>query len=176
LPGPWDEAGSGSGILMRQFLKRGKTWAGKKIDDFFTFTKGQKGSRKSFKNFEDASSNTLFRVQGGRLPNASRERFIVKDGTLSIEGDKMLYVTFDDEARAIEFLAKRGEGAYLFSAKIDQSFVEKIRKEAVNQYDGKRFPGRPQTADMTKTNDSFGIPKEYFDELLNSISEFSEKR
>lgn len=118
-------------------------------------------------------SNTakMYRVQGGIGNNASKLRFEIKAGKLSVDGNDMLYVTFNDESRALNFLAKRGDEAYLLEIKVDRSILDRIKKDAVNQVDGKANPGKPQRVDQTKTNSSFGIPKEYFEDLLNSIQD-----
>ena len=125
------------------------------------------------RKLDDAAvNNYLYRVQGGVAPNASKIRFKIENDILSIAGDDMLYVTVNDKTRALEFLAKRGDEAYLFEAKVDQSFLDRLLNEAVDQVDGKNYPGRPQKVDQTKTSGSYGIPKEYFDDLLNSVEDY----
>jgi RHS repeat-associated protein len=113
----------------------------------------------------------MYRVQGGVGKNASRFRFVIKDGDISIAGKDMLYVTFNDKERALTFLAKRGEEAYLIEVKVSKKFADKIKNEAVDQVDGKANPGKPQRVDQTKTDSSYGLPEEYFDSLLNEIKE-----
>lgn len=111
----------------------------------------------------------MFRVQGGVGTNASKYRFVIKGGDISISGKEMLYVTLNDKDRALNFLAKRGDEAYLVEIKVSKEFADKIKKDAVNQIDGKANPGKPQKVDQTKTNSSYGIPEEYFEELLEAI-------
>ncbi len=120
-----------------------------------------KGSVVSSSEFE-----SLYRVQGG----GSKMRFVISPNEISIVGSDMLFVNIGQETRAMTFLAKRGEDAVLLKIKIDPKFVEKIRSDAVNQNVGRLFPGRPQIVDANKAPDQYGIPKEYFSELLKSIN------
>ncbi len=114
---------------------------------------------------------TLYRVQGG----GSKMRFIIESNKLSIAGEDLLFVNIGQEGRALEFLAKRGDDAVLVKFDIKMSFVDKIRKEAVPQNVGRQNPGKPQIVDPTKASDQFGIPKEYFEELLNNVDSKSVK-
>ena len=118
-------------------------------------------------------SNTakVYRVQGGVGNNSSKIRFNIKDGDLAIGGDDMLYVTFDDKTRALNFLAKRGEEAYLMQVKVSKDIIDRIKNDAVDQIDGKANPGKPQRVDQTKTDSSYGIPKEYFEDLLKGVKD-----
>lgn len=112
----------------------------------------------------------LYRVQGGKeLSNSSKYRFILRENNILIEGEDMIHITFDDKTRLAHFWTKRGKEAEVFTAEIEKSFVEKIRTEAVKQEFAKAFPNRPQIDDPTKTNGSFALPKNYFEELLMSI-------
>lgn len=108
--------------------------------------------------------STAYRVQGDKST-----RFIIEGGALKIQGDKMLFVTFDDATRAMEFLAQRGDDAYLVKFKLNKSFVDKVRSQAVPQSQGKKFPNSPQKVDATKTDNSFGIRSDQFDELLQNV-------
>lgn len=111
----------------------------------------------------------IFRVQGGDGANASKFRFIIKNKKIEVIGDDMLHVTFDDTYRPVHFWTKRGRNAEVFTAEIESSFIEKIKREAVKQNRAKEFPNKPQIDDPTLTNGSFGIPNNYFDELIKSI-------
>ncbi|MDA8021347.1 MAG: RHS repeat-associated core domain-containing protein, partial [Thermoanaerobaculia bacterium] len=111
-----------------------------------------------------------FRVQGGVLPNASKVRFSVDDaGQLSIKGDDMLFVNVNQEQRAVEFLARRGETASLIRFDLSPEFVEKLRKMSVRQNQGRLNPTLPQRVDETVAPDQFGIPSNMFDELLDNV-------
>ncbi|XLS30043.1 hypothetical protein ACJD0Z_04280 [Flavobacteriaceae bacterium M23B6Z8] len=85
----------------------------------------------------------------------------------------MLFITFDDQARAVQFMQKRGDNAELISFNVNSEFADKIRSNAVPQRLGRLFPGSPQQVDQSITNNSFGIPKEYFDDLLKNIDQSS---
>ena len=84
----------------------------------------------------------VFRVQGGVLPSASRIRFALDDaGKIIIRGDDMLFINVNQKTRALEFLARRGEGASLVRFELKPEFVETLRKLAVPQRAGRQFPG-----------------------------------
>jgi hypothetical protein len=113
---------------------------------------------------------TIYRVQGGVLPNASRVRFQLGEaGRVTIAGDDMLFVNLGQEGRALEFLAKRGETAELVRFDVTPEFAARLRAAAVPQRVGRQFPGRPQLVDPTRAPDQFGIPSSMFDDLLNNI-------
>ncbi|MBI4492984.1 MAG: RHS repeat-associated core domain-containing protein, partial [Chloroflexi bacterium] len=67
------------------------------------------------KALSQATAATVYRVQGGVLPNASKIRFVLDEAkqNVSIAGDDMLFININQEARAMEFLAKWSETAYL---------------------------------------------------------------
>lgn len=111
----------------------------------------------------------LYRVQGGKMPNASRFRLFLRGKKAFIEGNERLYVTFKDEDRVLEFWTIRGESAEVFTAEVSESFFNKLMKDAVKQSRGKEFPNRPQFGDASKTKYSLGIPKNYFDELSRNM-------
>ncbi|GDY13291.1 hypothetical protein LBMAG53_21690 [Planctomycetota bacterium] len=113
---------------------------------------------------------TVFRVQGGVLPNASKIRFALDEsGGVTILGDEMLFININQEARALEFLARRGAGASLVRFKIKPEYLDKLRKLAVPQRAGRQYPGRPQAVDPTRAPDQFGIPNNMFKELIENI-------
>lgn len=111
----------------------------------------------------------IFRVQGGIIPNASRERFLIEGGKVKILGHERLYVTFKDEDRVLEFWMKRGETAEVFTAEINKTYFNKLMKDAVKQSRGKEFPERPQFGDASKTNYSLGIPENLFEDLIRNM-------
>ena len=131
-----------------------------------------KKSRELDKKFRKVNEKVvkLYRVQGGEIPNASRYRFFKKSNKVFIEGKERLYVTFKDEDRVLEFWIKRGDKAEVFTADISESFFNRLMKDAVKQNKGKRYPNRPQFGDASKTAFSLGIPENYFDELLDNLS------
>ena len=119
---------------------------------------------------DDLDSNYLFRVQKGvDLPNYSKERFILDNDNLSILGDDMLHVTFQDTDRVIEFFIIRGNKSEVVVAEINPEFVKKIRANAVKQKDKRLFPEAHQIDDPSKTNNSFGIRSHAFEDLLKNI-------
>ena len=108
---------------------------------------------------------SIFRVQGG----GSKIRFVVGDNSISIQGNDMLFINVGQEARALEFWAKRGEDAVLLKFKVNKSFVDKLQSEAVPQRLGRLNPTKPQIVDPTKAIKQFGVPRNYFEGLLNNI-------
>ena len=83
--------------------------------------------------------------------------------------DDMLFINVNQKTRALEFLAKRGDGARLVQFQIKPEFLDSLRRLAVDQRVGRQFPGRPQLVDPTRAPDQFGIPSNMFDELLENI-------
>lgn len=78
-----------------------------------------------------SGAETIFRVQGGAAPNASKVRFrLGTDGSLTITGDDMLFVNLGQEDRALEFLAKRGDTAELVRFQVTPEFAARVRAEA----------------------------------------------
>jgi RHS repeat-associated protein len=117
-----------------------------------------------------AASVSVFRVQGGVLPNASKIRFLLDEaGNFSIQGSDVLFVNVGQRTRALEFLARRGDQAFLVELQVNSSFIERLRSIAVGQNVGRQFPGRPQVVDATRAADQFGIPAGMFDELLRNV-------
>jgi len=115
-------------------------------------------------------TNTVFRVQGGVRPNASKARFIVDDaGGISIQGTDMLFINLGQKERAFEFLARRGDTASLVQFQVTEKFANQLRSSAVAQRVGRQFPGSPQRVDEARAADQFGIPSSLFDDLLKNI-------
>ena len=149
---------------LLNFLKKGWEEIKRMIDKAFEGIKKIK--------FTKTKYGRIYRVQGGaELPNFSKFRLFIRNNKVFIDGEDMLHVTFDDVWRVAHFWTKRGDKAEVFVAKIEKSFIDKIKNEAVSQKRAKEFPNRPQIDDPTKTNSSFGIPKNYFDELIKSIKD-----
>ncbi|EQB93060.1 hypothetical protein HZP64_17460 [Elizabethkingia anophelis] len=144
----------------------------RKLDENNNLSKRRQERRLRSQRFKAINEKKikLYRVQGGEVPNASRYRFFKKWNEVIIEGNERLYVTFKDEDRVLEFWIKRGNKAEVFTADISETFFNRLMKEAVPQEYGKAFPDRPQFGDATKTNFSLGIPKDYFGELLDNMS------
>ncbi|MBI3306632.1 MAG: hypothetical protein HYZ84_02340, partial [Candidatus Omnitrophica bacterium] len=116
--------------------------------------------------FEDVVR--VFRVEGG----GSKVRFDIDDiGNVNLRsGDQSrIFLNFGEEKRAIEFLGKRGSGAEVKEFYVPKKFLEKIQRDAVPEIDARLFPKRPIQVDTTKAPNQFGIPKEYFEELLDEI-------
>jgi hypothetical protein len=112
----------------------------------------------------------VYRVQGGVLPNASKERFAVGEGgELSIRGDDMLYVNLGQEGRALEFLGRRGDTAVLVEFEVSSEFATTLRTTSVPQRAGRSAPGAAQRVDETRAPDQFGIPSNMFQDLLDSV-------
>ena len=116
------------------------------------------------------TEETVYRVQGGELPNASKERFVVDEGGgLSIQGDDMLHINLGQESRALEFLGRRGETAVLVQFEVSSEFATTLRTTSVPQRAGRSSPGAAQRVDETRAPDQFGIPASMFQHLLDSV-------
>lgn len=91
-----------------------------------------------------ADGTTVFRVQGGVPPNASRTRFVLDDsGKVAIQGDDMLFINLGQRGRALEFLARWGDHAVLVEFEVSADFARQLRAQAVEQRLGRLHPGRP---------------------------------
>jgi RHS repeat-associated protein len=121
------------------------------------------------RTLENAKTSTVYRTQGGELPNASRSRIsFAKNGEINIAGNEMLYVTLNDKAHQVYFYQKRGgseKGSQIVSFQIPQSLADEIVANGVPQAQGKANPGSPQLSDPTKSNSAYGLPKAYIDKL-----------
>ena len=129
--------------------------------------KPSKSGSKINNSLKEKSQNevTIYRTQGGVLPNASKSRIAIDNkGDVSIEGNEMLFVTLDDINHQIYFYNKRGgaeTGANIVSFKIPKSLADEIKSEAVIQSRGKSFPNSPQKVDLTKSKGAYGLPAKY---------------
>ena len=117
----------------------------------------------------EAQSSRVYRVQGGELPKASYKRITIgENGEMQITGSNRLYVTFDDFGRASAFRDINRPGGEIVSFEVDPAFVRQVRSSAVPQAEGRASPEMPQTADPTRTPNSFGLPEQWFDMLKNA--------
>jgi hypothetical protein len=114
-------------------------------------------------------TSTVYRAQGGILPNASQRRIQIDgEGNATISGRTMVHVGLDNKNHAVYFYNKRGgaaANAEIASFKIPKSLADQIRREAVPQIDGKKFPNSPQIDDPTVGPDLYGLPKAWIDRL-----------
>ncbi len=133
-------------------------------------------------------TSIVYRVQGGVLPNASRTRILpIGDGSISILGDKKLYITIDDAKYQIYYYNKRGgqaKGAEIITFKVPKKFLDEIKRTAVTQdqlseykklvnnkskYDAYRSK-HPEAADLTKSKSAYGLyGEEWFNKLKNNM-------
>jgi filamentous hemagglutinin len=124
-------------------------------------------------------TSTVYRTQGGKVPNASRNRILIdENGNVTINGDNMLYVTIDDISHQIYFYNKRGgvaQDAEIVSFEIPKSLAEEIKQNAVPQDLGKENPGKPQISDETKSTGAYGLPKEYIEKIQGQAIQGSGK-
>lgn len=81
----------------------------------------------------------------------------------------MLFINVGQEGRALEFAAKRGDESVILRLRVKESFIDQLRKDAVPQNLGRLNQGKPQIVDASKAPDQFGVPKEYFENLLKNI-------
>jgi hypothetical protein len=116
---------------------------------------------------EDAVPNPkVYRVQGGTLPKASMERITIgKSGEMVVIGEGRLYVTFDDLKRVRVFLKENRPDGEIISFEVSPQFAAEVRKAAIPQELGKKFPHLPQEADISRTKNSFGLSDEWIKKL-----------
>ena len=119
---------------------------------------------------------TTFRVEG--KPN---QRIMIDEtGDVSLVPDNssVIWLNFGQDGRSVSYLqakiAKGLPGAEIKSFDVDSAFLAKVRAEAVPEKFARQYPGRPIISSDPYPN-QFGLPKEYFDDLLNSIVKGSGK-
>ena len=127
---------------------------------------------------EGANSQVIqvFRVEG----NANTRILIGEGGNVEISGgSRMLFLNFGDEARAVEFFAKRVnqgmDGLSIKSFEVQSSFVEKLRVDAVPEEFARVFPNAPLVVDVTKAMDQYGLRLDQIEELISAIIQGSGK-
>ncbi len=119
-----------------------------------------------------ACSVTTYRVEGDVAPN--HRLLISETGEVSLVpgNQNMIWLNFGQESRATSYLQQKINaglpGAQLKSFEVDASFVEKIRADAVPEGLARMNPNKPIIS-ADPYPDQFGIPKDYFEHLLNSI-------
>lgn len=112
-----------------------------------------------------SNSDRAYRVQGGD----SKERLLVTlNGNIEIQGNGTLFLNFNQEIRALEFLARRGNHSYIVRFAVKKDFLEFLRDTSVNEREARLYPDRPIRVD-THYLDQFGIHSNLFDELLEHV-------
>jgi len=112
-----------------------------------------------------SNSDRAYRVQGGD----SKERLLVtSSGNIEIQGNGVLFLNFNQEIRALEFLARRGEHSYIVRFAVKKEFLEFLRDTSVDEREARLYPDRPIRVD-THYLDQFGIHSNLFDELLEHV-------
>jgi len=120
---------------------------------------------------------TTFRVEG--IPN---QRIMISEaGEISLvpSNESVIWLNFGQEGRASSYLQTKIDkglpGAELKSFDVDSAFVDKIRADAVPERFARQYPDRPIIS-RDPYPDQFGLPKAYFDNLINSITQGTGKR
>lgn len=112
-----------------------------------------------------SNPDRAYRVQGGD----SKERLLVtSNGNIEIQGKGMLFLNFNQEVRALEFLARRGDYSYIVRFAVTREFLGFIRDISVDEDKARLYPDRPIRVD-TLYPDQFGIRSNLFDELLEHV-------
>ncbi len=92
--------------------------------------------------------------------------------------ERELFINIEQQKRADGFLKRRvkqNKPASIKEFQVEQSYVDKLRKEAVLESDVSDFPGRPVKVDLP-TKDQFGLKtSEQIQELRNAIKQGSGK-
>lgn len=65
----------------------------------------------------------------------------------------MLFINIRQKGRSVEFLARRGDTAFLVQFQVTEKFANQLRSTAVAQRLGRQFPGSPQRVDATRAAD-----------------------
>jgi len=139
--------------------------------DLFLLKRGIVGkSTATPESLGNLNISKVFRVQGGIPPRASKFRiFIAESGEMVVKDKTNLFVTFDDMNRVKVFNGVNRAGkAEVISFEVKTSFVQQVRKFAVQERKARQFPDLPQISDPTKTNSSFGLPPTWIEMLKDS--------
>ncbi|WP_139167244.1 hypothetical protein [Chromobacterium sphagni] len=113
---------------------------------------------------------TVYRVEGSPVENHRIN--VAYDGTVSLvpDSNKVIWLNFGDEARADSyFLRKLDAGLPDVQRKsfdADAEFLVRVRQDAVPEKYARQNPDRPIIS-RDPYPDQYGIPKSYFDDLLN---------
>jgi YD repeat-containing protein len=119
------------------------------------------------------SGTTVYRVEG--LPNT---RIIInQSGEVTVQGEQMLFLNFNQLERAEELLARRLQqqmpGVELKSFEVPQSFLDDLRRLSVPESQAATFPTRALRVDTTRAPDQFGLRPDQIEELRRVLMEGS---
>lgn len=115
---------------------------------------------------------TAYRVEGNIAPN--HRLLISETGEASIVpgNDNVIWLNFGQESRAMSYLQRKIDaglpGAQLKSFEVDAALVERLRVDAVPERLARMNPNKPIIS-ADPYPDQFGLPKSYFEDLLNSV-------
>lgn len=88
--------------------------------------------------------------------------------SMTIVGDDVLFINVGQEARAYEFMVRRGEEAYIVKFRLSEQYVNKLRSTAVKERDARSSPDSPIQVD-TVYPDQYGIRSSGFQEFVDNI-------
>lgn len=115
---------------------------------------------------------TAYRVEGNIAPN---HRLLINEaGDVSLVpgNENVIWLNFGQESRAMSYLQRKIDaglpGAQLKSFEFDASLVERLRVNAVPERLARLNPDRPIIS-ADPYPDQFGLPRSYFEDLMNSI-------
>ena len=141
----------------------------------YASNRGANTAKSSAKN-NSAGMVTVRRVQGGIDPSGnkvSQGRITVNpDGSISIIGDDMLYVSIDNGEHSIYFLNnKRGGVGDIVEFNIPKWLFDFINGEAIPQAGATANPGyqngmAPQIVDPTMPGNAYGLPDPWIEWLM----------
>ena len=111
---------------------------------------------------------TVYRAEG-----MVNQRILINGGNVTLQGDKMLFVSLGNAARTEAFLAKRlAQGmsdASIKSFKLSKSFADDVAASAVPERMAARFPNAPLAVDVTKGAGQFGLRATQIEALKKAI-------
>ncbi|MEA9566900.1 MULTISPECIES: hypothetical protein [unclassified Xanthomonas] len=115
-----------------------------------------------------------YRVEGSIEPN--HRLLISETGEVSLVpgNENVIWLNFGKESRATSYLQRKIDaglpGAQLKLFEVDASFVERLRGDAVPEQLARMNPNKPIVS-ADPYPDQFGLPKSYFEDLLNSVKQ-----
>ncbi|WP_231401746.1 hypothetical protein, partial [Cupriavidus sp. WS] len=110
------------------------------------------------------------------IPN--QRIFVNEAGHVSLVpgNDSVVWLNFGQEGRAAQYLQTKIDkglpGAELKSFEVNSQFVDRIRSDAVPERFARQYPDKPIIS-RDPYPDQFGVPKAYFNDLMQSIKQGS---
>jgi hypothetical protein len=117
----------------------------------------------------EEESVLYFRVQGGTMPNASRELLTpIENGKIKVKKDTNLNISTGDIKHAEYFLKEKRPGGEIVSFEVPKSLDNLVKETAIPQKNYKKNPlnqggTAPKIVDPTTPGTSYEFPPDWAD-------------